>query len=77
MEYRACIGKVAHNTFAEAEKHIRKPYKTGQKDKLPIQKLDIYKCPHCHKWHVGKSIKAKHVKRRSPPYKRPRLRYGL
>lgn len=75
MEYKACQGKLGHNTFAEAQKHIRRPYKGGQHDKLAKQKLDIYKCPDCYLWHIGKSIKAKHVQQRAQPYKRTKLKY--
>lgn len=77
MEYTACQGKLGHNTFAEAQKHIRKPYKGGQHDKLAKQKLDIYKCDGCHKWHIGKSIKAVHVRPRAQPYKRYKLKYNV
>ena len=64
-----CTGKVAHRTFNDAINHIRKPYKSGTRDKLRHQKLDVYKCPYCSTWHVGKTINTTHVKRRGTPYR--------
>lgn len=77
MQYIACEGKVPHDSYDEARKHIDKPYRSGQHDKLPRQKLDIYRCPYCFKWHVGKTLVTRHVRKRSPPYKRARLRYEV
>lgn len=77
MRYTACQGKVPHDTLIDAKRHIKRPYKNGQHDKLAKQRLDPYKCPDCRKWHVGKTVNAHHVSRRRPPYKRVRLRYTI
>jgi hypothetical protein len=77
MEYIACQGKLGHNTFADAKKHISKPYKGGQHDKLAKQQLDVYKCLDCGKWHAGKTTRATHVRARAQPYRRYKLRYDV
>lgn len=77
MQEHGCSGKVRHNTFAEAKKHIKKPYKTGQHSKLARERLGVYKCEQCHKWHVGKTIDGDHTPKRTPPYKRKRLQVDI
>lgn len=46
---RACAGKRAHPTHAQAEKHMFRLVKDG----AALSGLNVYDCRHCPNFHVG------------------------
>jgi hypothetical protein len=53
-KHRTCGTKQAHATKAAAKAHIGSLIAAGTHKRA----MTAYKCPYCHKWHVG------HVARR-------------
>lgn len=43
----ACVGKIAHETKAQAIKVMQR--RTKKKD------MQVYHCQNCRKWHIGSS----------------------
>ena len=50
---RACQGKIAHKTKAEAEAHRRVLIFRG----AFRNRITVYKCKHCDHWHVGHRLR--------------------
>lgn len=38
---------------------------------------DVYRCPACHRWHIGSPLKRKSMKANPVPRARPRNRNGV
>jgi len=65
---RGCYGKERHETREEARDHkmglIRKQRHGKYVRTRYGQRLDVYRCPLCHFWHVGhQQRRAKHEKK--------------
>lgn len=54
---RGCIGKVGHESWAEAETAVVRILEENAAAGQPQRgnRLSAYKCVHCRKWHVGHS----------------------
>lgn len=53
MKTDRCRGKVAWRSKDEAEYQLQSLKRGSHRNKKQINKLETYKCPTCHYWHIG------------------------
>jgi hypothetical protein len=68
---RGCLGKKAYPSWRAAHvalrhtiEHRRRECYARRDASLRGYRLEPYRCPHCHEWHIGNQVRAKRRKGR-------------